>query len=58
MNWYQLSEKEILKKLQASEGGLTSKEAKNRLIQYGQNKFAEEEKISRFKIFFNQFKSP
>lgn len=53
MNWYQLSIKEILKKLQVSEGGLTSEEAKNRLIQYGENKLAEEEKI-----FFNQFTSP
>ncbi|NUN23412.1 MAG: HAD-IC family P-type ATPase [Candidatus Jettenia caeni] len=58
MNWYQLSIKETLQRLQTSEDGLTDEEAKERLKQYGQNKLAEEEKISKIKIFFHQFTSP
>lgn len=58
MKWYQVSAKEVLQKLATSESGLTSEEAKKRFIQYGPNKLAEEEKISRFKILLHQFTSP
>ena len=58
MNWYQLSIKEILHKLETSEKGLTDAESKQRLAQYGPNKFAEEERISKLKILLHQFTSP
>jgi Ca2+-transporting ATPase len=58
MNWYQLGIKEIFQKLETSEKGLTEAEAKQRISQYGQNKLAEEEKISKLKILLHQFTSP
>jgi Ca2+-transporting ATPase len=58
MNWYQLDIKDIFNKLVTSENGLSVAEVKERLAQYGPNKLAEEEKISRIKILIHQFKSP
>lgn len=58
MDWYQLSIKETLQKLQATEDGLSNDEARERIKHYGPNKLAEEEKISRIKIFLHQFTSP
>ncbi|MBM4141453.1 MAG: cation-transporting P-type ATPase [Nitrospira sp.] len=58
MNWYQLSVKEIFHKLNTSDSGLTEEEVKQRLTQYGPNKLAEEEKISKIKILLHQFTSP
>lgn len=58
MNWYQLGVKEILQRLDTSENGLTDTEAGNRLEQYGPNRLAEEEKISKLKILLHQFMSP
>ena len=58
MIWYQLNSKEILHKLKTSEEGLNDKEVKARLVQYGANKLAEEEKLNKLKILFHQFTSP
>ncbi len=58
IEWYQITLKDIYQKLDTSEKGLTSEEAKRRLEKYGANKFAEDEKINRFKIFIHQFASP
>lgn len=58
MTWYQLNAKEVFHKLGTSENGLSDEEAKNRLSQYGHNKLAEEEKISKLKILLHQFTSP
>lgn len=58
MKWYQLSVKEISEKLGISENGLNEEEVRQRLLQYGPNKLAEEEKISRLKIPLHQFTSP
>ncbi len=58
LNWYQYGIKEAIQKLQTSETGLTDEEVRQRLKQYGHNKLAEEEKISRLKILLHQFKSP
>ncbi len=58
MNWYQLSINDVLQELEATEEGLTDKEAKKRLTKYGPNKLAEEEKISKIKILLHQFTSP
>ncbi len=58
MDWYKLTTKETLQELQTSEDGLSNEEAGRRIKQYGLNKLAEEEKISRIKIFLHQFTSP
>ncbi len=58
MNWYQLGIKEIFQKLGSSENGLSESEAQQRLAQYGPNKLAEEEKVSRLAILLHQFTSP
>jgi len=58
MKWYQLSVKEVLQRLETSENGLSDSEAKQRIVQYGPNKLAEEEKISKLKILMHQFTSP
>ncbi len=58
MNWYQSTVKETFEKLRASESGLSDSEIKERLLQFGLNKFIEEEKTSRLKILIHQFTSP
>jgi len=58
LNWYQLGLKDVFERLKITEHGLTEEEVRNRLAEYGPNKFAEEEKISRFKILLHQFTSP
>lgn len=58
MDWYQLNVKDVYNKLGTSEKGLTDEEARQRIEQYGQNTLAEEEEISRLKIFLHQFASP
>lgn len=58
MNWYQRDVEKIFHELSASEEGLTEKEAKERLAQYGRNKLAEEEKVSRLRIIVGQFANP
>ncbi|MEN8264461.1 MAG: HAD-IC family P-type ATPase [Nitrospirota bacterium] len=58
MNWYQLDSKDVFRKLNTSEKGLTDKEVQDRLIKYGPNKLAEKEKINKLKILLHQFTSP
>lgn len=58
MNWYQIDSKDSFRKLNTSEEGLTDKEVRKRLLQYGPNKLAEEEKINKLKILLHQFTSP
>jgi len=58
MEWYQQEHQQTLDTLQSTETGLSSLEAQNRLAQYGLNKLADEEKISRLQILLHQFKSP
>lgn len=58
MNWYQSTVKEIFEKLRVSESGLSDSEIKERLLQFGPNKFIEEEKTNRLKILIHQFTSP
>jgi len=52
-----LSMPELLKKLDASTDGLTEKEAKNRLVQYGPNEI-EEKKTNMFLKFLSYFWGP
>jgi magnesium-transporting ATPase (P-type) len=58
MNWYQLAVNQIFTELNTSEHGLTEADARERLQQFGANRLAEGEKISRLKILLHQFKSP
>jgi magnesium-transporting ATPase (P-type) len=58
MKWYQLDAKEVLKRLQTSEEGLSEAQAKKHLETYGPNKLPEGAGISRLKIILHQFTSP
>ena len=58
MKDYQLDIAEIFRRFHISESGLSEGEARKRLAQYGPNRLAEEEAISRLKIFLHQFASP
>jgi len=58
MKWYQLDEKEVLRKLETSEEGLSDSEAKKRFEKYGPNRLPKAEAISRLKIILHQFASP
>lgn len=49
---------DVLKKLDVSESGLSSKEACDRIDTYGKNIFEERKSESQFMIFLSQFKSP
>lgn len=57
MEPYKQSIKEVLSELEASEKGLSCKEALSRLEKYGPNKTASKKKFGAVKIFLNQFKS-
>ncbi len=58
MNWYQLEIQQIFEKLKTTERGLTTDEARERLLKFGPNRLAAEGKISRLQILLHQFKSP
>jgi Ca2+-transporting ATPase len=58
MKWYQLDEREVFKRLQTSEEGLSEAQAKKHLETYGPNTIAEKKETSRLKIFIRQFTSP
>jgi P-type Ca2+ transporter type 2C len=57
-NWYLKSSAETLAALNARLEGLSNKEAKERLLQFGPNKLAELKKTSLWIVFFRQFASP
>lgn len=57
MDWYQTDVKEVFKKLDADEHGLTKREIEDRLKEYGPNKFVTEKKISKLFILLHQFQS-
>lgn len=58
MRWHELEVKDALKKLRTSERGLTEGEVKSRLDEYGMNEIKRKKKISKLRIFANQFTSP
>jgi Ca2+-transporting ATPase len=58
MSWYQLEIEEVFKKLGSSQEGLSESDGKIRLSKHGQNRLAEQEKISTLKILVHQFTSP
>ncbi len=53
---YKLEKSEVLQKLSAGSGGLSSAEAETRLGIYGENRLGEGKKISLAGLFFAQFK--
>jgi Ca2+-transporting ATPase len=56
--WHNLSVDQVEKKLQTSKNGLSEQEAQKRLKKYGPNQLPTAKKLSAFKLFINQFKSP
>ncbi len=58
MDWHAVSNREIFARLKTAESGLSFDEAGKRLAKYGPNELPEEKRLTKFKIFFNQFKSP
>ena len=56
--YYSMSEEEIYQKLQTSEDGLSSKEAKKRLNKNGLNELPKKKPDSVLKIFFSEMKDP
>jgi len=57
-NWYSKEINEIYKEIETNEKGLSSKEAKERLLEYGKNTLPKQKKDSVLKIFFSEFKDP
>lgn len=57
-NWYQMSAKEVLEKLQSRAGGLTTEEVERRKEQFGANTLPTKPPLSSVKIFLSQLKSP
>ena len=58
MKWYQFDEKEVFKRFQTSEEGLSEAQAKKHLETYGPNTIAEKKETNRLRIFIRQFTSP
>ncbi|MDD4443645.1 MAG: cation-transporting P-type ATPase [Patescibacteria group bacterium] len=56
--FYQLTTKEVFKKLKTSEKGLELKEAKKRLAANGLNKLPRNKAFGSLRLFLNQFKNP
>jgi len=56
-SWHSLKEKEVLRQLGSNEKGLTNKEARVRLIKYGENKLPEKKKKSQIWLFIKEFHS-
>lgn len=57
-SWHSLSLEEVIRELNSRSEGLTDKEAKERLEQFGPNKLPEEKPFSKLRLFLEQFKSP
>ena len=54
--WHSKSVEEVLDALKTSPKGLSSEEARRRLLEYGPNKLVEKEGVSALRVFLNQFK--
>jgi len=57
-DYYQLDNKEVLKRLETNTKGLSYKEAEERLRQHGFNQLEEKKAVHPLKIFLKQFKDP
>jgi len=56
VNWHQIGPTEVLEKLQSSDMGLVSEEARRRFEHYGPNELIEKKHKSLWMMFFDQFK--
>lgn len=56
-NWHNLTNAQVLKKLNTDKKGLTSQEAKKRLEKFGLNELVKAQKFSLGRLFISQFKS-
>jgi len=56
VNWHQIDPTEVLEKLQSSDMGLVSEEARLRFEHYGPNELIEKKHKSLWMMFFDQFK--
>ncbi|MCD6470334.1 cation-translocating P-type ATPase [Candidatus Bathyarchaeota archaeon] len=54
--WHSMSEEEVLRTLKTSRNGLSSEEAKRRLLEYGPNQLISKGGIHPLRILLNQFK--
>ncbi len=57
MDWHSISEKEVFLELKSNQSGISSLEAKRRLLDYGPSTLVIKKEISPLKIFINQFKN-
>lgn len=58
MTFYNQTKEIVLSNLSTNYNGISSEQAKSRLIEYGKNKLAEAKKESTIKRFFNQIAEP
>jgi len=58
VNWHSLSKKELLQRFSCTETGLSTEEAKKRLLEYGENSITLEKKTSLLHLLIEQFTSP
>lgn len=58
MKWHEREVTDIFKELATSEAGLSSTAAADRLVQFGPNRLAEEDRISKIRIILRQFANP
>lgn len=56
--WYNLSVKEVLEKLDSQESGLSQRQAEARLEEYGPNRLVRKKVYSTLTLIWDQFKSP
>ena len=56
VNWHQIDPTEVLEKLQSSDMGLVSEEARRRFEHYGPNELIEKKHKSLWMMFLDQFK--
>ena len=57
-SFWSISTSELLSKLQATASGLTTDDAKKRLISYGANRLKPQKRSDVPALLFSQFKSP
>ena len=57
-SFWSISATELLNNLQATANGLTTDEAKKRLISYGANRLKPQKRSDAFTLLIAQFKSP
>jgi Ca2+-transporting ATPase len=56
-NWHNLEISDVLSSLGSNRNGLSQEEAQRRLTEFGHNELTAGEKVSAWKIFFEQFKN-